>query len=86
MYATTADPSPLPRQDNTNPHTAVRLNETPQGLLDVMTGGIVLTSREEGGCLQVLSRVRPNNYFNLASLAVSSRGVKPGAPPPRRPS
>ena len=42
MYATTADPSPLPRQDNTNPHTAVRLNETPQGLIDVMTGGIVL--------------------------------------------
>ena len=30
--------------------------------------------------------VRSHNYFNLASLAVSSRGVKPGAPPPRRPS
>ena len=24
--------------------------------------------------------VRSHNYFNLASLAVSSRGVKPGAP------
>ena len=35
-------PFSLATTDNTNPHTAVRLNETPQGLIDVMTGGIVL--------------------------------------------